>query len=282
MSLPMEYAMLQKKLTKDLIQKMGDDLEDIVVYGSGVTGNMFSGVSDMNFLFVVKDKTSIPVDQIVKKMSEVILNYRENPMFTTMIQFDICFKAQMPNENSTGGFPPIMAVALKEAQSLKNKNNPFQNIQLDKNKVKESAMATLREIFNKLTEIEAVPQFLDEEEDPTAIIEETKREKEYLAIENGLLATQIYFMAKKMKYIPKAELEFIAEDEEKENIDYEIIKIIATKRQGADFAGAVFETDEETEIEEKSDDPALIYNIPDLYERVVNLVANLIQLTKNI
>ncbi|RMG35080.1 MAG: hypothetical protein D6732_09615 [Methanobacteriota archaeon] len=271
----MEYQMLQKKLTKEMFQKMDEDLVDIILYGSGVSGNMFSGVSDLNFIFVIKDNPSQPADKIVNKISEIIKNYRDNPMFATMINQTICFQSQLPNQESLGGFSPIISLAMKEAKSLKNNDKPFQNINIDKTQLKQDALNALREIFNKITEILAIPQFLDEEN------QSIEQEKQYLAIENGLLATQIYLMTKKNKYIPKAELEFIAEDEEKENIDYEIVKIIATKRQGADFAGAVFETDQE-DVAEKSDDPALIYNIPDLYERVVNLIAKLIQLTANL
>ncbi len=141
----------------------------------------------------------------------------------------ICFKSQLTNEMSAVGFSPIMAVALKDANSIKNKIKPLQNIKIDEKNMKESAFSILRELVNRVTEIEALLQFInEEEEDQTTIQQQTKQEKEYLTIENGLFATQIYFMTKKMKYIPKAELEFITEDEEKENINHEIVKIIVT------------------------------------------------------
>ncbi len=272
MSLPPEYGMLQKKIAKEMMNAIGDDLVDIIVYGSAVEGKLFSGVSDNNFIFVIKDTPSNEFDQVVTKIAEIVKTYRDNPMFATMIQFQIMSESQMASANSLNGIPAVMALALKEGVSLKNKgSNPYKDLEINKEQVKENAISIISDLISKMVDAISIPSFDEEETDVSS-------EKDYLAIENGLLATQIYMMAKKMKYVPKSELDFMVEDEEKDNMDYELVKIISTKRQGADFAGAIFESDETDDVTEKTDDPSLIYNIPDLFERTLNHMYKLVNL----
>ncbi len=272
-SIPIEYSMLKKKFKKELTSKLGEDLFDLSVYGSAVKSDLFPGVSDVNFLIVIKNPETLSkqASEVIQEISSMVKAFRDDPTFTTLLDYKLLFEQNLPNKKGLNGFSPLRALSLSDGESLIHKTFPYSDLNISEEELRNDARSVLIDIINKITEPLTTPDFDFMEEGDT---ESQEHELEFLAIEGALLAAQVYFMVKEKKYITKAEVAFLAEENEKESLDYELLKIVSTKRQGADYVGALFESGEEEEPD-KEETSSKIYNVQDLHQRTFDFIAKI-------
>lgn len=261
--IPMEYVMFQKKLGMEMSKTLGEAMAAFYIIGSSAGSSVFPGVSDVNFVLVLKDDLENPAETM-KNAARVFQNYKDNPMFTTLVNFEIYFESQMPVNGDIRAFQGLKALALRTAlvySAEKKKflpdNNPYSNLEVDSAVVKGSASSVVNESITAIVNTLSEPAFEEE------FIEEINAQIEFMSIEAVLLATQAYYMASKGEFVSKVDVGYMAE-EEKLDVDVEFLNICSMKRQGADYAGGYTEGDDEEEITDSGKDSGVIHQIDDM------------------
>jgi hypothetical protein len=287
--IPMEYVMLQKKLGTELNKILAEDLFQLLIVGSSANSTVYPGVSDVNFLIVLNDpdKLSASPFEVTNKALELIKQYKDNPMFTTLVDFEIYFESQMPTDNGLNGMSGIKALALKSAlvfdktsQKFVDKGNPYEKLKIDSGDLRAGASSLVKDCLNRLSSIIAEPQFETDDEDENEGFDDKVNDIEFECIETTLLSAQAYLMVKKGTYVSKVDVPFIAEEEPVEGLDHNLLTIVSTKRQGADYAGGYTE-DEDFDSDDLADsgkESGVIHKMDNLPEVSMNLIATIVGL----
>ncbi|MHA2278324.1 MAG: hypothetical protein ACXAC2_21295, partial [Candidatus Kariarchaeaceae archaeon] len=136
--IPMEYKVMKKKFFKSVQSALKDDLVGIIVYGGAASKRIFSGVSDIDFFIILQslEKLSRPLSETYQSISDVMMEYLENPLFSSILDYEIYVENQLPTKNSLNGFSPIRALALSEGEVLVGEN-PFKEIKVSDDQLKE-------------------------------------------------------------------------------------------------------------------------------------------------
>ena len=249
------------------------------IIGSSAGFSVFPGVSDVNFILVLQppDKLSDIPSKVIQKAIGVFHNYKDNPMFTTLVDFEIVFPSQMPMSKSLGSFKALRAVALKNAlrysidsKKFVSEEGQFVDLDLSKQVIKDSAQTLVTEHLTAIANALAEPVYEDDE-----FAEARKDELDFMCIEAVLLATQAYFMVRDEKYVSKVDLAFICEEEKLEGIDAQFLNICTLKRQGADYAGGYNESNDDEEQLEEDKKTGVIYHIEDMPSKTIDYLASI-------
>lgn len=123
---PMEYKVLKKKFSITLQKVLGNDLKSVMVYGGVAANRVYSGVSDIDFMIILDNVNNLKsFSETIDKIGKEILSMIENPLFASLLDYEIYTLDQIPNETSMKGFSAIKALALKESEVLFGDNIIF-------------------------------------------------------------------------------------------------------------------------------------------------------------
>ena len=277
--IPMEYVMFQKKLGMEMSKTLSDSMVAFYIIGSTAGSSVFPGVSDVNFILVLKDDLEDSAS-VLKSAAGVFQNYKDNPMFTTLVDFEIYYESQMPTDDDLNAFKPLKALALKSAlvYSTEKKKflpsgNPYKDLKVKS--LKGSASAIVSENISAIVNTLSEPAFEEE------FLEEIEAQIEFMSIEAVLLATQAYYMAARGEFISKVDVGYIAE-EEKLDVDVKFLNICAMKRQGADYAGGYTESEEDDEVSVSGKESGVIHQIDDIAGNTLNYLTSIQKLLNNL
>jgi len=235
---PMEYRVMKKKFSKSLKKSLKDSLSSVIVYGGAASDRVFSGVSDIDFLIVLNSVENLTsLSEAYNKLGSEILSLLENPLFASLLDYDIYTVDQLPKDGDLNGFSAIRALALKTGETLVG-DNPFADIELSKSQLKISAQVMVHEYLDKLTSLLFIPQFesiLEDDEEPeTPMQEDMEAEKEFLAVDAILSSTQAYQMITRNEYVSMPDVVLFGETEPIEGVDNELITQAGLLKQGVD------------------------------------------------
>ena len=89
--IPIEYKVMKKKFFKSVHTALKDDLVAIIVYGGAASKRIFSGVSDIDFFIILKslDNLSKSLSETYQVLSGVMMQYLEDPLFSSILDYDI-------------------------------------------------------------------------------------------------------------------------------------------------------------------------------------------------
>lgn len=277
----MEYVMLQKKLGMEMARALGDDMAHFFILGSSANSTVFPGVSDVNFTLILKDPNDLSESPaaVTQKALDIFKEYKDNPMFTTLVDFEIYFESQLPANGELNGFHPIKALALKSAliysttaKKFVDEGNPFADLEINAADLKNGASSLVRECYNRLSAVLSEPDYAIEEEET---FDDSINETEFISIETVLLAGQAYLMLKKGEYVSKVDVPYIAEEEPEDGFDHELLTIMSTKRQGADYAGGYSEEEDfdSDDIADSGKESGVIHQLDNIGELSLNFIA---------
>jgi len=156
----------------------------------------------------------------------------ENPLFASLLDYEIYTLDQLPDENGLNGFSAIKALALKESEVLHGENY-FEKINLSKEELKSGALLMVHDYMSKLISYNLSPKFdplFNDDEDN--MYDDDLSEEIFLAVDAVLLSAQAYFMMIKNKYIAMPDVVLLGETEGIEGIDNKIIADVGYLRQG--------------------------------------------------
>lgn len=252
---PMEYKVLKKKFSMSLQKSLKDDLKAILVFGGVAANKVYSGVSDIDFMIIIDHiKNLKSFSETINKLGQEILSMVENPLFASLLDYEIYTLDQLPDANGMNGFSAIKALALKESEVLFGENY-FDSLNIDKENLKSSALLMVHEYLSKLIAYNLSPKFdpLFEEEDENMYADDLSEEI-FLAVDAVLLSAQAYHMIKNNKYISMPDVVLFGETEKIEGVDNSLIVDIGYLRQGVenkvenvvkrsiDFCGQIIDT----------------------------------------
>ena len=249
----MEYKVLKKKFSMSLQKSLNDDLKSILVYGGVAANKVYSGVSDIDFMIIIDHLKELnSLSNTIENIGKEILSTVENPLFASLLDYEIYTLDQLPNHEGLNGFSAIKALALKESEVLFGENY-FQALKINANELKSSALLMVHEYLSKLISYNLSPKFdplLDDEEE----IYEDEGEEIFLAVDAVLLSAQAYHMIKKNCYVSMPDVVLHGETEPIEGVDNSLIVDIGYLKQGVenkvenvmsrslDFCGQIIDT----------------------------------------
>ncbi len=226
---PLEYKMLSKKFSKSIQKSLGDDLVSLLVYGGSASERVYAGVSDIDFFIILKsiEEISKPLSELYQIIGTEINSYMENPLFSTLLDHDIYTVDQLPDGKSLNGFSSIRAISLKTGTLLLGKN-PFEDIDVSKDQLREGARRMIQEYLEKLTSFIFMAVETPEDE------ETLDNEKEFLAVDAVLSTAQAYRILEKHAYVSMPDVVFLAETEPVEGLDSQLVMNAGFLKQGID------------------------------------------------
>jgi len=255
-AVPLEYKVMKKKLYKALDKGVGEDLEGVIVFGGSASDRIFSGVSDVDFLIVLKSITELskPLAKVYEDISNVLMEFLENPLFSSLLDFEIYVMDQIPVGKELKGFSPIKALCLAEGELLQG-NNPFEGMKITKKVLKDGARRMIQEYLDKLTSLLFMTRF-DMEDDSSNDEEGLEAEKDFLATDAILSSTQALKILNSGAYVNMPTIVLKAEIEPTKGLDNELIVGAGKRRQGVEI------------------------DIDDYYNRAINHVSTIITMVK--
>ena len=278
--IPMEYKVLQKKIALEMYKTLGDDIVHLFIIGSSANSTVFPGVSDVNFVLIIKAPQNLtnPASETFVKIAEIIKNFKDDPIFTTLVAIEIYFETQLPSLKDLGGFSPIKAVALKVGQiylpatkKFSTEENPMKNYEIDEKQLKNSVNSLIQDRINQITLAFAEPYYTTSEEEK----EEIQNTIEGICIESILLCTQAFFIYKERKYVTKVDLSMRGEIYKLDKLDLNFLDICTNKWQGADYAGE-FTENEDAESVVSAKQSGIIHKFENIYEMSISFLVTLL------
>ncbi len=223
----MEYKVLQKKFFKALQKDIGDDLVGIVVYGSVASDLIFSGVSDIDFFIILKsvNELSKPLSEVYQKIGDKIKEFVNDPLFGSILDYDIYLMDQLPEGKDLKGFSPIRLLSLSKGLVLVGEN-PLEGYKVSNKQLKEGAHRMVQEYLDTLTKYLFIP--VEEEKEQQSLMVEM----DFYAVDAVLSSAQAYYILKKGEYVTMPDVTLFAETEPIDGVDNEIVIKAGFKRQG--------------------------------------------------
>ncbi|OLS23507.1 MAG: hypothetical protein HeimC2_26100 [Candidatus Heimdallarchaeota archaeon LC_2] len=232
----MEYKVMKKKFSKSVQTALKEDLVAIIVYGGAASKRIFSGVSDIDFFIILKslDNLSKPLSETYQVLSEVMMQYLEDPLFSSILDYDILVEDQLPTAESLRGFSSVRALALSEGELLYGEN-PFKDLKIDETELKYGARVMVQDYLDKLTSLLFMPNFDVVPEDGEKVEDESlEAEREFLAVDAILSAGQAYQMVQKKEYVNMPDVVLFGETDPIDGIDNPLLQDAGLLRQGVD------------------------------------------------
>ncbi|MHA2170622.1 MAG: hypothetical protein ACXADH_02405 [Candidatus Kariarchaeaceae archaeon] len=232
--IPLEYKVMKKKFFKAIQKELGDDLVGIIVYGGAASERVFSGISDIDFCIIIKklSELSRPLSDVYVALSKEILTFLEDPLFSSILDYDIYVEDQLPQDNNLRGFSPIRAHALSTGELLVGLN-PFEGLQISDEDLKNGARRMVQEYLEKVSSLMFVPSF-EEDEALEGEIPSMDAEKNFLALDAILSSAQAYHIVKQKKYVNMPDVVLFAETEPVEGLDNDLVRNAGLLRQGVE------------------------------------------------
>ena len=232
---PMEYKVLKKKFAMSLQKTLGNELKSLLVFGGVAANRVYSGVSDIDFMIIIDNiKNLSSFSETINKIGGEVLSMVENPLFASLLDYEIFTLDQLPNNKSMNGFSAVKALALKESEVLFGENY-FESLDIDKENLKSSALLMVHEYLSKLVSYNSSPKFdpMFEDEDEN-MYDDDLSEEIFLAVDAVLLSAQAYYMIKNSKYIAMPDVVLYGETEKIEGVDNSLIVDIGYLKQGVE------------------------------------------------
>jgi len=251
----MEYKVLKKKFTMSLQKTLKDELKAVLVFGGVAANRVYSGVSDIDFMIIIDHVENLKsFSETIENIGKEILSMVENPLFASLLDYEIYTLDQLPNNTSMNGFSAIKALALKESEILFGENY-FESLEINKENLKSSALLMVHEYLSKLISYNSSPKFdpMFEDEDDN-MYDDDLSEEIFLAVDAVLLSAQAYHMVKNNKYVAMPDVVLYGETEHIEGVDNSLIIDIGYLKQGVenkvenvvnrsiDFCGQILDT----------------------------------------
>ncbi len=251
----MEYKVLKKKFSMSLQKTLKDELKAVLVFGGVAANRVYSGVSDIDFMIIIDHiKNLKSFSETIDNIGKEILSMVENPLFASLLDYEIYTLDQLPNDKSMNGFSAVKALALKESEILFGENY-FEKLDIDKENLKSSALLMVHEYLSKLISYNSSPKFdpMFEDEDDN-MYDDDLSEEIFLAVDAVLLSAQAYHMIKNNKYVSMPDVVLYGETEKIEGVDNSLIIDIGYLKQGVenkvenvvnrsiDFCGQIIDT----------------------------------------
>ena len=226
---------MKKKFFKSIKKALGDDLVGIIVYGGAASERVFSGVSDIDFFIILKrvESLSKPLSEVYGALSIEIHTYLEDPLFSSLLDYDIYLENQLPQGDKLNGFSPIRALALSTGELLVG-SNPFEKFKVADADLKSGARRMIQEYLEKLSSLMFMAKFEVADEESEVENENFESDKEFLAVDSILSSVQAYQMVKRGKYVSMPDVVLYAEIEPLDGIDNELIRNVGLIRQGVE------------------------------------------------
>ena len=250
---------MKKKFSKSLQKTLGKNLASVIVYGGAASDRVFSGVSDIDFLIILKavDQLTKPLSEVYNELGSEVLSLLDNPLFASLLDYEIFTEDFLPKDGDLNNFSAIRALALKSGETLIGEN-PFESLELSDAQLVTSARTMVYEYLDKLTSLLFIPQFesiLEDDEEPETREEEgMAAEKEFLAVDAILSSAQAYQMVTRKEYVSMPDVVLYGETEPIDEVDNELLVATGLLKQGV-----------ETEID-------------DLFNRAIDFCGDIIKL----
>jgi len=232
---PMEYKVLKKKFSMSLQKVLGDELKSLIVYGGVAVNKVYSGVSDIDFMIILDKVEKLEnFSETIKKIGNEVLATIENPLFASLLDYEIYTLDQIPSGDNMNGFSMMKVLSLKDGEVLFGENY-FSDIEINLQNVKSSSLRMIDHYLTKLISFNFSPKFdpmfEDSEENQ---YEDDLSEETFLAVDAVLLSTQAYFMVKSLKYISMPDVVLKGETEKIGEVDTSIILDVGYLKQGVE------------------------------------------------
>ena len=118
----MEYKVLKKKFTMSLQKTLKDDLKAVLVFGGVAANRVYSGVSDIDFMIIIDHVENLKsFSETIDNIGKEILSMVENPLFASLLDYEIYTLDQVPSNKSMNGFSAVKAEKLSRTKH----NNTF-------------------------------------------------------------------------------------------------------------------------------------------------------------
>jgi len=231
---PMEYKVLKKKFSMSLQKALGDDLKSILIYGGVAANRVFSGVSDIDFMIILDKIENLKnFSETISNIGREVLSMIENPLFASLLDYEIYTLDEIPNKKSMNGFSAMKALSLKEGELLFGENY-FESLELSDINLKDSALLMVHEYLSKLISFNQSPRFDPMFEDDEENYDEDMSEETFLAVDAVLLSAQAYYMIKEKKYVPMPDVVLYGETNVIEGVDNSLIAEVGFLKQGVE------------------------------------------------
>ena len=146
----MEYNVLKKKLSMGLQKSLKDKLKSLLVFGGVAANRVYSGVSDIDFMIILDKVENLNTfSSTIEEIGKNILQMIENPLFASLLDYEIYTLDQLPDKSDMKGFSTIKALALKESEVLYGENY-FSEIEINEENLRSSALLMVHEYLSKL------------------------------------------------------------------------------------------------------------------------------------
>ncbi len=231
----MEYKVLKKKFSMSLQKVLKDELKAVLVFGGVAANKVYSGVSDIDFMIILDHVKNLKsFSETIEKIGKEIISMVENPLFASLLDYEIYTLDQLPNSKGLNGFSAIKSLALKESEILFGENY-FKTLNISKESLKDSALLMVHEYLSNLISYNLSPKFdpMYEDEDDEMYSDDLSEEI-FLAVDAVLLSAQAYYMIKNDKYIPMPDVVLFGETDPIEGTDTSLINDIGYLKQGVE------------------------------------------------
>ncbi len=201
-----EYQNLTEEFVKDVKADLKDIVDCLLLVGSVVTKEHIAGESDCDFLIILKEKAAGDnLEKSMEKISEVVLKYLEDPVFSSLLDVEVLTKEEIPTDGQTTDYPWTRVLIAQRGKALIGKN-PFEGIKIKEEDIKESAVA-MAQMF--LEDMKEIPSLEDVDE----------YDKRYLTVDAvlGCGCAYLYYQGETEFYRSSAII--LLEDKYKDKID---------------------------------------------------------------
>ena len=148
-----EYQNLIDEFVKDVKSELKDIVDSLLLIGSVVTKDHIAGESDCDFLIILKDSAAGEnSEKSMEKISEVVLNYLEDPLYSSLIDVEVLTKEEIPKNGEATDYPWTRVLVAQQGKALIGKN-PFEGIKIKEEDIKTSAVEMAKEFLEDMEQI---------------------------------------------------------------------------------------------------------------------------------
>ena len=142
-----------------LTKNLGNEIKSILVFGGAAANKVYSGVSDMDFMIIIDSMENLTsITDTYNKIGNEILSIIDNPLFASILDYEIYSLDQLPNNKNLNGFSPMKILSLKNAEVLFGENY-FTDINVTEDDLKAGSMLMVNDYFSKLQNYKFTPGF---------------------------------------------------------------------------------------------------------------------------
>ena len=148
-----EYQNLTEEFVKDVKTELKDIVDCLLLVGSVVTKEHIAGESDCDFLIILKENAAEDnLEKSMEKISEVVLTYLEDPLYSSLLDVEVLTKEQIPSSGEETDYPWTRVLVAQQGKALIGKN-PFEGIKIKEEDIKASAVDMANMFLEDMKEI---------------------------------------------------------------------------------------------------------------------------------